>query len=53
MFMKKGPKILTAAALLSIAVLASSCNRGTGCPNNFRLSEAFEGLLGLIAPFFG
>jgi hypothetical protein len=51
--MKKGSKILTAAALLSIAILASSCNRGTGCPNNFRLSETFEGLLSLVASFIG
>lgn len=52
MLMKKGSKILSAVALTGIVVLASSCNRGTGCPNNFKLGQSVEQLFQLLVSLF-
>jgi hypothetical protein len=49
--MKKGFKFLRFAALLSVVLVMSSCNRGTGCPNNFKLGSALEGILSSLTSF--
>ncbi|MCO6486031.1 MAG: hypothetical protein J5I41_09695 [Saprospiraceae bacterium] len=51
--MKKGFKILRSAALLGLVLLATSCNRGNGCPNNFKVTEGLEAALqSVIAMLF-
>lgn len=38
--MKKN--ILKGLGLLAVIVLASSCNRGAGCPNQFSISDTIQ-----------
>ena len=38
--MKNLKKIAIFAALASVIVLSSSCNRGVGCPTNFKTEQA-------------
>jgi len=52
MLMKKGSKILSAVALTGLVVLASSCNRGTGCPNNFKLGQSLEQVFQMLIAIF-
>jgi hypothetical protein len=37
--MKSLKKISVLAALVAVVVLASSCNRGVGCPTNFEVEK--------------
>jgi hypothetical protein len=46
--MKKGKNLLRFAASLSALVLLSSCNRGTGCPSNFKVADLSDGLSWLL-----
>ena len=34
--------VFAALVLIGLATLASSCNRGVGCPNNFSIEEPVE-----------
>jgi hypothetical protein len=45
MFMKKSFNSFRIFVLLGLVILVSSCNRGVGCPNNFKISDAFESVV--------
>ncbi|MCF8236705.1 MAG: hypothetical protein K9I85_00975 [Saprospiraceae bacterium] len=52
MFKKKGFGAARSLALLGLVFLVSSCNRGTGCPNNFRVDIQWDSILQTIASLF-
>lgn len=52
MLKKKGLGIMRSIALFGLVVLVSSCNRGTGCPNNFRLHIEWDAILQTVLALF-
>lgn len=48
----KASKNLQILAVLSLPFLAASCNRGVGCPNNFKVADVLEGFSSLLALIF-
>lgn len=52
MLKKKGFGVVRSLALFGLVLLVSSCNRGNGCPNNFRLDIQWDAILHSLISIF-